>query len=413
MTNGQEFYGQPNASQSQQQPYPQTQYSQQPYQQSYQQPVQPAQQVAYGQQAYRTPYDATQQTQQAAYGQQPYQQSQGATSFQQGAVAYQQGGEQWPPVQPSAPQKKRRKGRIAIIILSVVLALALAALAYIGISYWQGRSAYETLATEHVEITQNDPYDLASFVVDWDALRAVNPDVIAWIYVPDTSINYPVVWRENDDSYYLYHNFNGYSSPQFAAEFGCISLSGANQPDFSDQINIISGHNMLDGSMFQPFSTFRDPEVFNAHRTIFLLTPKGNFRLNTFALDYVSGSSRVPINFATRAEFKEYLQNCIDNTLVQPDPAAPFVRTINKAFAFYTCDNSNDAYRFFIYANIADYLPLDGGSRAEAMGNRVVTTPDGGEEDAEGIDEDAQAEDPAEPLEGGAAVGAAVTERIV
>lgn len=413
MTNGQEFYGQQNVPQPQQQPYQQPQQYQQPYQQAYQQPAPQPQQVPYGQQTYQAqaPYGTAQQ----AYGQQPYQQqpyaAAGAQAYQQ---PYQQGGEQaWPPVQPSAPQKKRRKSRILIIILSIVLACTLAALAYIGASYLLGRSAYDSIATDHVELTQSDPYDLASFEVDWDALRAVNPDIIAWIYVPDTTINYPVVWRENDDSYYLYHNFNGYSSPQFAAEFGCIALSGANKPDFSDQINIISGHNMLDGSMFQPFSTFGDSEVFNSHRTIFLLTPKGNFRLNTFALDYVSGSSKVPINFATRAEFKEYLQKCIDDTLVQPDPAAPLVRTINKAFAFYTCDNSNDAYRYFVYANIADYLPLDGGSRAEAMGNRVVTTPEPGSEGAEGTDENAQADEAAEPLEGGAAVDAAVNERIV
>lgn len=287
-----------------------------------------------------------------------------------------------------------------------MLVLALAALGYIGFSYWNGQNTYNTIATENVQLEQADPYDLASFKVDWDALRAVNSDIIAWIYVPESNINYPVVWRQNDDNYYLYHNFNGYSSPQFAAEFGCISLSGANQPDFSDQINIISGHNMLDGSMFQSFSTFNDAAIFNSHRTIFLLTPKGNFRLNTFAIDYVLGSSTVPINFATRAEFKEYLQKCIDDSLVQPDPPPPLVRTINKAFAFYTCDNNNDTYRFFIYANIADYLPLDGGSKEEAMGNKSA--------EPESPAEDGNAEgEPTGPLEGGDAVGDAVGDRIV
>lgn len=411
MANGQEFYGQQNVPQPQQQSYQQTQQPQPPYQQAYQQSAQQTQQTAYGQEAYGSTYGMPQDSNQPGqmYGQ-PYQQPH-ATNYQQLYQRPLQGAEQqWSPGQPSSPRKKRGKSRIALIILCVVLVLALGMLAYIGFSYWQGRNAYDSIANDHVTIEQTDPYDLASFVVDWDALRAVNPDVVAWIYVPDTNINYPVVWRENDDNYYLYHNFNGYSSPQFAAEFGCIALSGANQPDFSDQINIISGHNMLDGSMFQPFSTFNDPAVFNSHRTIFLLTPKGNFRLNTFALDYIGGWSTVPINFATRQEFKDFVQSCIDNTLVAPEPPAPAVRTINKVFAFYTCDNSNDSYRYFIYANIADYLPLDGGNRAEAMGNRIVTTP---EEGAEGTDENGQTDESAEPLQGGAAVDAAVTERIV
>lgn len=383
MTNGPRSYDQSNQQFSPQQPY---QPAQSPYQQVY------SQQNAY-QQAYQPPY---QQPADGAYQQpQQFYQPQG----------YQQAPQGWPPVQPSGGKSKGRARRIVLIVLCAVLVLALAALGYIGFSYWNGQKTYEAIATDNVQLEQADPYDLASFKVDWDALRAVNGDIIAWIYVPGTNINYPVVWRQNDDQYYLYHNFNGYSSPQFAAEFGCISLSGANQPDLSDQINIISGHNMLDGSMFQPFSTFSDPEVFNSHRTIFLLTPKGNFRLNTFAIDYVLGSSTVPISFATRAEFKEYLQKCIDDSLVQPDPPPPLVRKINKAFAFYTCDNSNDTYRFFIYAYIDDYLPLDGGDKDEAMGNQVEQPQPAQGEGAEG--------EPVQPLEGGAAVGEAAAERIV
>lgn len=246
-------------------------------------------------------------------------------------------------------------------MLVAVLVLALSFLGYIAFTYWQGQQVYDDVA-QHAQV---DTDELAAFDVDWEALRAINPDVVAWIYVPGTNINYPVCWRENDTEYYLWHNFNGDTSPQFGAEYGCPALSGANKPDFSDDINIISGHNLFNGEMFSAFSTFNETDVFNEHRIIYLLTPDANYRLKTFAVDYVNGNGSVPIRFKTQAEMHQFIQQCIDDTLVDANPGPPAADTINRAFAFYTCDNSNDTYRFFIYAYVDEYLPLS--ARAEGI----------------------------------------------
>ncbi len=83
--------------------------------------------------------------------------------------------------------------------------------------------------------------------IDFDRLRALNPELIAWITIPGTQIDYPVARHEGDDqTYYLSRDL--YGSPQFA---GCIFMQDVNAADFSDPVTVLYGHNMTNGSMFQ------------------------------------------------------------------------------------------------------------------------------------------------------------------
>ena len=79
--------------------------------------------------------------------------------------------------------------------------------------------------------------------------------------------------KDGDSEYYLHHNFS-LGEGSFGAEFGSIMLSGENAGDFSDEVNILYGHHMRNGSMFALFAEFRDSAIFNEHRTIYLLTPE-------------------------------------------------------------------------------------------------------------------------------------------
>ena len=100
--------------------------------------------------------------------------------------------------------------------------------------YREGVQEYEDLRTyvketdedEHTEGT--DRSDGKQTVVDFKALKKINPDIVAWIRIPDTSIDYPVV-QGNDDSYYLTHTFK---KTEHVA--GAIFLDSDNNADFSD-----------------------------------------------------------------------------------------------------------------------------------------------------------------------------------
>ncbi len=75
--------------------------------------------------------------------------------------------------------------------------------------YWSQQNAYSNLE-QYAEVDASDNANLAlpDLKVDWDGLRAINPDIVAWIYVPDTPINYPVV-KGHDNEEYLHKAFDG------------------------------------------------------------------------------------------------------------------------------------------------------------------------------------------------------------
>lgn len=84
---------------------------------------------------------------------------------------------------------------------------------------------------------------------------------------PDSSIDYPVV-QGNDDSYYLTHTFK-----KAEHVVGAIFLDSDNNADFSDDKNIIYGHNMKDGSMFRGLRNFLDDEFLKEHHILYLYLP--------------------------------------------------------------------------------------------------------------------------------------------
>lgn len=79
--------------------------------------------------------------------------------------------------------------------------------------------------------------------VDFAALREINPDIVAWIYIEGTKINYPIVQGE-DNSYYLKHLFSGEWNGS-----GCIFLDFQNDASFADRHSIIFSFIQRDLSM--------------------------------------------------------------------------------------------------------------------------------------------------------------------
>ena len=137
----------------------------------------------------------------------------------------------------------------------------------------EGVQEYEDLRT-YVKETDEDDHtkgtdgnDGKQTVVDFKALKKINPDIIAWIRIPDTSIDYPVV-QGNDDSYYLTHTFK---KTEHVA--GAIFLDSDNNADFSDDKNIIYGHNMKDGSMFRGLRNFLGDKFLKEHHILYLYLP--------------------------------------------------------------------------------------------------------------------------------------------
>jgi sortase B len=107
--------------------------------------------------------------------------------------------------------------------------------------------------------------------IDFDALFAINPDVVGWIAVPDTNISYPIV-QGKDNQHYLHHTASGVRNAS-----GAVFLDYRDAPEFQGTARIFA-HNMQDGSMFASLLHWQG-EVFAIHTVdgafIFDVTSRG------------------------------------------------------------------------------------------------------------------------------------------
>lgn len=109
--------------------------------------------------------------------------------------------------------------------------------------------------------------------IDFEALKAINGDVIGWIYAPDSEINYPIV-KGSDDEFYLDHLFDGSKNKN-----GCLFVEQKNNPDFSDDNTVIYGHNMASGSMLAGILRYEKKGYIDTHPYMFIFTEDKNYRM--------------------------------------------------------------------------------------------------------------------------------------
>ena len=162
-----------------------------------------------------------------------------------------------------------------------------------------------TTSPEQVDQTVSVKVNNVDTPVSFDELKAQNSDIYAWIYIPDTNINYPVLQNSEDDNFYLDHNvYKNYSFP------GAIYTQSCNKKDWTDRVTVLYGHNMASGAMFANLHMFADSSFFDSHPYVYIY---GENRKLTYKI--VSASSydnRHIINtfdFRDDDVFKSWLDN--------------------------------------------------------------------------------------------------------
>lgn len=114
------------------------------------------------------------------------------------------------------------------------------------------------------------------------ALKAINEEVIGWIRVDGTGINYPIL-QGGDNDYYLARNYK-----KEWATAGSVFLDYRNAADFSDQFSVLYGHRMGYGKMFSDVTKFSDRNYFDTHSEGKLYVGNNRYQLRTVAFALVS-----------------------------------------------------------------------------------------------------------------------------
>ncbi len=145
--------------------------------------------------------------------------------------------------------------------------------------------------------------------VDFEDLQEnVNEDIYAWIYIPDSKIDYPIVQHPIDNFYYLNYNLDGsYGYP------GCIYTERYNRKDFADPLTVVYGHNMKNGTMFAGLHDYEDIEYFREHPYVYVYTPEKLFVYEVFA-SHEYGNEHLLYNhdYAVKSEFKKYVDSILE-----------------------------------------------------------------------------------------------------
>ncbi len=128
-----------------------------------------------------------------------------------------------------------------------------------------------TEAAESSEAVDLTDYGVTDRVIDFEALHSqVNSDIYAWITVPGTVIDYPVLQHPTEMDYYLEYNLDGSKGYP-----GCIYTQRYNSKEWTDPNTVLYGHNMKNGTMFAGLHRFKDKTFFDSNQYIYIYTEDG------------------------------------------------------------------------------------------------------------------------------------------
>lgn len=157
-------------------------------------------------------------------------------------------------------KKAAMAARVGNRILSIMAGiLILLMLSYGVYSLWDTYKIYANSFVDE-ELLKFRPTDDGEDNPTLKDLKKLNPDVKAWIQVPKSNIDYPVVQGQDDMEYI---NKNVYGEFELS---GAIFLSCLNKDDFSDPYNLVYGHNMKNGGMFADVADFTNKKYFETHQ---------------------------------------------------------------------------------------------------------------------------------------------------
>lgn len=182
--------------------------------------------------------------------------------------------------------------------------------------------------------------------IDFESLTAQYPDIYAWIRIPGTVIDYPIVQREGDNTYYLNHTIDGKKKTE-----GAIFTEDYNSKDFEDPNTLIYGHNMKNDSMFGELHNYKDRKFLEENPEIIIYLPDRILRYQIFAA-YVYDNRHILLNFDFEDTdvYSGYLDSIFKRKGMSSNiDSSVTVTTEDKIITLSTC-NGNDTQRYLVQA---------------------------------------------------------------
>jgi sortase B len=188
--------------------------------------------------------------------------------------------------------------------------------------------------------------------LNWDSLHQQNQDIYAWIYIPNTNVDYPILQHPTDANYYINYNIDGTKGYP-----GCICTQYYNSKDFTDPNTIVYGHNMKNGSMFRTLHNFEKQSFFDENPYVYIYTPETTYIYEIFATSTFSNKHLLTTyNFGNESDFNSFI-----STISTGKSKYSHVRSDSlpvygdKLLTMSTC-NGNSSQRWLVVAKLLNTI---------------------------------------------------------
>ena len=239
-------------------------------------------------------------------------------------------------------QKKNKAKKVIFWVSLAIFVLGLIFIGFLLVNTYLVPEINEPIPASSVPKAPEP--ELPDNPIDFIAEKQKHPEIFAWISIPNTNVNYPIVQHPTDDSFYLDHN-----SEKKYTQAGAIYSEMKNSKDFSDPNTVLYGHNMLNGSMFRDLHKFRKDEKFwNDNKYIYVYTP-GHILTYEICAAYRYDNRHIlnSFDFSDAAVFEEYLQTVRDPKSLIRRTRQIELNKNSKILTLSTCI-SNPAYRYLV-----------------------------------------------------------------
>lgn len=193
--------------------------------------------------------------------------------------------------------------------------------------------------------------------VDFAALREMNPDIYAWLYIPEASINHPILQSTSgDDSYYLTHNVELKDD-----ENGCLYTQRKySDTDFDIPVTVIYGHRRRSGEMFGTLEKqFSSKDGIYKYNRIIIYTPEKELHYQVFGQTQFS-NVHIPYEyheFQRDGEISRFISDANRyHTFIHQFDDSVSVGSDDRLLILSTCLVNDDNQRFLVLAKLIDEI---------------------------------------------------------
>ncbi|MCQ2470459.1 MAG: class B sortase [Clostridia bacterium] len=252
-------------------------------------------------------------------------------------------------------QKDNRKRAILIILIILLFLICSIGAVYLAWNIYnlkKGADLYSSVRDSYVDtdvvVEDNRPEN----PIDFASLKQRNSDVYAWLVVPNTKINYPILQNETTDFYLRRSIDKGYL---FA---GCIYTNKVNSKDFTDPVTLVYGHNMRDDTMFCMLHRFEDEKFFKENKYFYIYTPDSKLTYEIVsALKYDNRRITTAYDFTDPEQLQAFHYSILNPKYELFNSRNIELTLDTKIVTLSTCVANRPSYRYLVNGVLIDNEP--------------------------------------------------------